>query len=60
MSGIYTVNFCLDEMDQIICSLERGTVITKFYPRRKPEKRTLMLRRETRQVLPYLENQLFI
>ncbi|XP_058462061.1 1-phosphatidylinositol 4,5-bisphosphate phosphodiesterase gamma-1 [Malaya genurostris] len=40
----------LGEMEQIICSLERGTLIQKFYPRRKPEKKTLMLRRETRQV----------
>ncbi|XP_055596548.1 1-phosphatidylinositol 4,5-bisphosphate phosphodiesterase gamma-1 isoform X2 [Uranotaenia lowii] len=40
----------LGEMEQIICSLERGTLIQKFYPRRKPEKKTLMLRRETRQI----------
>lgn len=40
----------LDSMEQIVCSLERGTLIQKFYPRRKPEKKTLMLRRETRQV----------
>lgn len=39
-----------DSMEQIVCSLERGTLIQKFYPRRKPEKKTLMLRRETRQV----------
>ncbi|XP_053689407.1 1-phosphatidylinositol 4,5-bisphosphate phosphodiesterase gamma-1 isoform X2 [Sabethes cyaneus] len=40
----------LGEMEQIICSLERGTLIQKFYARRKPEKKTLMLHRETRQV----------
>jgi len=46
-------NLCspsLGEMEQIICMLERGTVITIFYPRKKSEKKTLMLRRETRQV----------
>uniref|UniRef100_A0A182X5M9 1-phosphatidylinositol 4,5-bisphosphate phosphodiesterase gamma n=1 Tax=Anopheles quadriannulatus TaxID=34691 RepID=A0A182X5M9_ANOQN len=40
----------LGEMEQIICQLERGTLIQKFYPRKRPEKKTLMLRRETRQV----------
>lgn len=37
-------------MEQTICMLERGTIITKYYPRRRPEQKTLMLRRETRQV----------
>ncbi|XP_055537680.1 1-phosphatidylinositol 4,5-bisphosphate phosphodiesterase gamma-1 isoform X2 [Wyeomyia smithii] len=40
----------LGEMEQIICSLERGTLIQKFYPRRKPDMKTLMLQRETHQV----------
>jgi phosphatidylinositol phospholipase C, gamma-1 len=40
----------LSEIEQTIILLERGTVITKFYPRKKPEKKTLMLRRETRQI----------
>lgn len=40
----------LGQMEEIICLLERGTIITKYYPRRRPESRTLMLRRETRQV----------
>lgn len=40
----------LGEMEQTVCMLERGTIITKFYPRRRPEQKTLMLRRETRQV----------
>lgn len=40
----------LGEMEQTICMLERGTIITKYYPRRRPEQKTLMLRRETRQV----------
>lgn len=31
--------------------LERGTIITKYYPRRRPEQKTLMLRRETRQLI---------
>lgn len=40
----------LGEMEQTVCMLERGTIITKLYPRRRPEQKTLMLRRETRQV----------
>ncbi|XP_034945841.1 1-phosphatidylinositol 4,5-bisphosphate phosphodiesterase gamma-1 [Chelonus insularis] len=45
MSGI------IPEMEQIISQLERGTVVTKFFQRRRPEKKTLMIRRETRQVV---------
>lgn len=41
----------LGEMEQTVCMLERGTIITKYYPRRRPEQKTLMLRRETRQVI---------
>jgi phosphatidylinositol phospholipase C gamma-1 len=41
----------IPEMEQIISQLERGTVVTKFYPRKRPEKRTLMIRRETRQIV---------
>ncbi|CAD6242595.1 GSCOCG00009530001-RA-CDS [Cotesia congregata] len=45
MSGI------IPEMEQIISQLERGTLVTKFFQRKKPEKKTLMIRRETRQVM---------
>lgn len=45
----------LGEMEQTVCMLERGTIITKYYPRRRPEQKTLMLRRETRQVFFYFE-----
>ncbi|XP_069674413.1 1-phosphatidylinositol 4,5-bisphosphate phosphodiesterase gamma-1 isoform X2 [Periplaneta americana] len=41
----------IPEMEQIISQLERGTVVTKFYPRKRPERRTLMIRRETRQIV---------
>lgn len=41
----------IPEMEQIISQLERGTIITRFYPRKKPERKTLMVRRETRQLL---------
>lgn len=40
----------LNAMERIICLLERGTLITKFYSRKKPESKFLILRRETRQV----------
>lgn len=32
------------------CNLERGTIVTKLFPRRRPEIRKLILRRETGQV----------
>lgn len=46
----YSTVLGLGEMEQTVCMLERGTIITKYYPRRRPEQKTLMLRRETRQV----------
>ncbi|XP_033208477.1 1-phosphatidylinositol 4,5-bisphosphate phosphodiesterase gamma-1 isoform X2 [Belonocnema kinseyi] len=42
MSGI------IPEMEQIISQLERGTIVTIFF--KKLEKKTLMIRRETRQI----------
>jgi phosphatidylinositol phospholipase C gamma-1 len=44
-------NFFIPEYEQIISLLERGTVVTKFYPRKRPERRTMMIRRETRQII---------
>lgn len=41
----------IPEMEQIISQLERGTVVTRFYPRKRPERKTLMIRRETRQIV---------
>ncbi|XP_054273965.1 1-phosphatidylinositol 4,5-bisphosphate phosphodiesterase gamma-1-like [Macrosteles quadrilineatus] len=41
----------MPEMEQIISQLERGTIVTRFYPRKRPEKKTLMIRRETRQIV---------
>lgn len=41
----------LGENEQICNFLERGTLITKFYLKKRPEKRCLSLRRETRQIL---------
>lgn len=41
----------LPEMEHIICQLERGTVVTKFFQRKHPEKRILSVKRETRQVV---------
>ncbi|KAG7210373.1 hypothetical protein KM043_011907 [Ampulex compressa] len=45
------MNGIIPEMEQIISQLERGTVVTKFFPKKKPEKKTLMIRRETRQII---------
>lgn len=45
------MNGIIPEMEQIISQLERGTVVTKFFPRKRPEQKTLMIRRETRQIV---------
>ncbi|XP_050292853.1 1-phosphatidylinositol 4,5-bisphosphate phosphodiesterase gamma-1 isoform X2 [Anthonomus grandis grandis] len=41
----------IPEMEQIISLLERGTLVTKFSWRKKPESKTLAIRRETRQLI---------
>lgn len=41
----------IPEMEQIISQLERGTIITRFHTRKRPERKTLMVRRETRQLI---------
>jgi len=44
-------NVFISEIDQIMNILERGTIVTRFYLKKRPEKRTLKLRKETRQIL---------
>lgn len=39
------------EMEQIIRALEVGTVMIKFFPRRKPERRSFSIKLETRQII---------
>lgn len=41
----------IPEMEQIISQLERGTLVTKFSWRKKSERKTLAIRRETRQIV---------
>lgn len=41
----------IHEMEQIISQLERGTLVTKFFPRKRPERKILMIRRETHEIL---------
>ena len=41
----------LGENEQICIFLERGTLVSKYYQKKRPEKKCLILRRETRQVL---------
>lgn len=38
-------------MEQIISQLERGTLVTKFSWRKKAERKTLAIRRETQQLV---------
>lgn len=41
----------ISEMEQTINQLERGTVVHKFFTRKRPERKMLMIRRETRQIV---------
>ncbi len=50
MNG-FTMGSFIPEMEKIISELERGTLIMRFDPRKRPEWKTLMIRRETRQIL---------
>lgn len=44
-------NVLISELEHIMNVLERGTIVTRFYLKKRPEKRTLRLRKETRQIL---------
>ncbi|XP_068621272.1 1-phosphatidylinositol 4,5-bisphosphate phosphodiesterase gamma-1 [Battus philenor] len=44
-------NRLIHEADQLISYLERGSSVLKFYPRKRPERRTLSVRRETHQII---------
>lgn len=41
----------IHEADQLISYIERGSTVLKFFPRKRPERRALCVRRETHQVL---------
>ncbi|VVC96133.1 unnamed protein product, partial [Leptidea sinapis] len=41
----------IHEADQLISYIERGTTVLKLFPRKRPERRILTVRRETHQVL---------
>ncbi|XP_041986907.1 1-phosphatidylinositol 4,5-bisphosphate phosphodiesterase gamma-1 isoform X2 [Aricia agestis] len=43
----------IHEADQLISYIERGSNVLKFYPRKRPERRFLSVRRETHQVIWY-------
>ncbi|CAH1709910.1 1-phosphatidylinositol 4,5-bisphosphate phosphodiesterase gamma-1 isoform X2 [Aphis gossypii] len=49
--GSLSHNVLISELEQIMNILERGTIVTRFYLKKRPEKRTLRLRKETRQIL---------
>ena len=57
ISSNSSINFRLsqrlltNELDQIIKRLEQGSVLIKFFPKGKPEKRTLVLNNETKQLI---------
>lgn len=41
----------IHEADQLISYIERGFSVLKFYPRKRPERRQLTVRRETHQII---------
>ena len=41
----------IPELEQVISQLERGTLVTKYSFRRRPEQKMLAIRRETRQIV---------
>lgn len=41
----------IHEADQLISYIERGSTVFRFFPRKRPERRTLLVRRETHQVI---------
>lgn len=41
----------IHEADQLISYIERGSSVLKFFPRKRPERRCISVRRETHQVL---------
>lgn len=43
----------IHEADQLISYIERGSTVLKFYPRKRPERKTVSVRRETHQVIWY-------
>ena len=43
----------LSERETVIGNLERGNIITRFYVKKKPEKRMMAVRRETNLVVWY-------
>ncbi|XP_063632987.1 1-phosphatidylinositol 4,5-bisphosphate phosphodiesterase gamma-1 [Cydia splendana] len=43
----------IHEADQLISYIERGSTVLLFYPRKRPDQRTLSVRRETHQVIWY-------
>lgn len=47
----FNFNGYIPEMEQIISTLERGTLVTKFSWRKKADRKTLAIRRETKQII---------
>lgn len=41
------------DMEHVISQLERGTVVTKFFQKKHPDRRMLAVKKETRQVVWY-------
>ncbi|XP_050360747.1 1-phosphatidylinositol 4,5-bisphosphate phosphodiesterase gamma-1 isoform X1 [Nymphalis io] len=48
----------IHEADQLISYIERGSTVQKFYPRKRPERRMLSVRRETYQVIWFRQGTL--
>lgn len=46
-----THNRLIHEADQLISNVERGYSFNKYYPRKRPERRFVTVRRETLQII---------
>lgn len=59
MSNIYSnevesdPEISIQELENIVCKLEIGTVVTKFFKKKQPDKRNLSFKRESRQIVWY-------
>lgn len=53
--GAPTNELSFQELEIIIGHLEIGTVVTKFFKNKQPDKRNLLFKRESRQIVWYKE-----
>ncbi|XP_077982282.1 1-phosphatidylinositol 4,5-bisphosphate phosphodiesterase gamma-1-like [Glandiceps talaboti] len=50
-AGLANGDISSQELNELLRKLELGTVLTKFFPKKRPEKRTFQVKLETRQII---------